>query len=130
MTSKSFEQLGHLQRAIIELVWQLGEANVHQVRAQLARRKKLAYTTVLSVMQKLEKAGWLKHRTAGRSYVYFATRSREETGAKSMRRFLERIFNDDALLMFQHLVKQCTLSDEELLKLKKMIDNKRKEMKK
>ena len=69
MSSHSIDSLGELQRAVIEVVWELGEASVHDVRRQLAGRRKLAYTTILTVMQKLEKAGWLDHRSEGNRYI-------------------------------------------------------------
>ena len=127
MSSKSLDHLGELQRVVIEVVWKLGEASVHQVRDQLARRKKLAYTTVLTTLQKLEKAGWLRHRNEGKVYIYLPTRSRREAGAKSVQKFVERMFEGDTLLMFQHLVNDSTLTDKELAELRKMIDKKRKE---
>jgi predicted transcriptional regulator len=127
MSGKLLDDLGELQRAVIEVVWELGEASVHQVRKQLALKKKLAYTTVLTAMQKLEKAGWLRHRNEGKTYVYIPTRTREEAGAKSVRKFMERIFDGNALLMFQHLMRQSKLTDEELEELRKMIDEKRRE---
>lgn len=65
MSRGSLDDLGELQKTVMEIVWTLGEASVNQVRAKLGRRK-LAYTTVLSVMQKLDKAGWLTHREEGR----------------------------------------------------------------
>ncbi|MHC4508213.1 MAG: BlaI/MecI/CopY family transcriptional regulator [Planctomycetota bacterium] len=129
MSGKLLDDLGDLQRAVIEVVWELGEASVHQVRKQLGRKKKLAYTTVLTAMQKLEKAGWLRHRAEGKVYVYAPTRSREEAGANSVRQFLERMFDGDTLLMFQHLMRTSKLSDKELQELRKMIDDKRKERK-
>ena len=126
MSGKLLDDLGELQRAVIEVVWELGEASVHQVRERLARRKKLAYTTILTAMQNLEKAGWLRHRAEGKSYIYLPTRTREQAGAKSVRKFIERMFGGDALLMFQHLMRQDKLSDAELGELRKMIDEKRK----
>jgi len=130
MGQKSFDNLGSLQRAVLEIVWQLGQASVHQVRDRLSRKRTLAYTTVLTAMQKLEKAGWLRHRTEGKSYVYLPTRSREQAGASSVRKFMERIFDGDALLMFQHLIRESNLSDQDLQELRKIIDQKRKERKK
>jgi len=130
MSDKLLDDLGELQRAVIEVVWELGEASVHQVRKCLARKKKLAYTTVLTAMQNLEKAGWLRHRTQGKSYIYLPTRTREQAGAKSVRKFIERMFDGDTLLMFQHLMRQSKLTDEELGELRKMIDERRKERKK
>ena len=130
MSGKLLDDLGQLQRAVIEVVWNLGEASVHQARKELGRKKKLAYTTVLTAMQNLEKAGWLRHRTEGKVYIYSPTRTREQAGGKSVRKFMERMFDGDALLMFQHLMRQSKLSDEELQELRKMIDAKRKERKK
>jgi predicted transcriptional regulator len=129
MSKNSLDDLGHLQRAVLEIVWQLGRASVHQVREKLSRRKKLAYTTVLTAMQKLEKAGWLRHEAQGKSYIYLPARTREEAGAKSLRKFLKGVFDGDAVLMFQHLIKEGNLQDKELQKLRKMIDEKRKEKK-
>ena len=130
MRVKLLDDLGELQRAVIEVVWELGEASVHQVREKLGRKKKPAYTTILTAMQKLEKAGWLRHRSEGKVYVYLPTRTREEAGATSVRKFLDRIFDGNALLMFQHLMRQDKLSDAELGELRQMIDDKRKERKK
>ena len=130
MRVKLLDDLGELQRAVIEVVWEVGEASVHQVRERLSKKKKPAYTTILTAMQKLEKAGWLRHRNQGKVYVYTPTRTREEAGAKSVRKFLDRIFDGDALLMFQHLMRQDKLSDAELGELRQMIDDKRKEKKK
>ncbi len=129
MQRKSVDDLGELQRAVLETVWSLGEANVHQVRERLGTKKKLAYTTVLSAMQKLEKAGWLDHRAEGKSYVYTPAVSREQAGAGSVRRFLKRVFEGDAVAMFQHLIRESNLSDEELSELRRMIDQRRKERK-
>ena len=130
MAKKSLDDLGELQRAVIEVVWELGEASVHDVRDRLSHKKKLAYTTVLTAMQKLEKAGWLRHRTHGKSYVYLPTRTREEAGARSVHKFVKRVFDGDTVLMFQHLMRESSLSDTELRELRKMIDRKRKERKK
>ena len=81
MARGSIDKLGALQKAVMEAVWELGEATVQQVRDRLGREPLPAYTTVLSVMQKLEKAGWLSHSAEGRSYLYRPVRSREEAGA-------------------------------------------------
>ncbi|MHC4580281.1 MAG: BlaI/MecI/CopY family transcriptional regulator [Planctomycetota bacterium] len=130
MSGKLLDDLGRLQRAVIEVVWELGEASVHQVRDRLRQRKELAYTTVLTALQKLEKAGWLRHRAEGKVYIYTPTRTREQAGASSVRKFLDRIFDGDAMLMFQHLMRDDKLSDAELRELRKMIDDERKERKK
>jgi predicted transcriptional regulator len=127
MGNKALHDLGELQRAVLEIVWDLREASVHEVRGRLKRKKKLAYTTVLSAMQKLEKAGWLRHRTKGRSYVYLATQSRDDAGAGSVRRFLKRAFEGNAVAMFQHLIRESNLNAADLSELRRMIEQKEEE---
>ena len=128
MKHKPLDDLGELQRTVLETVWELGEASVHDVRERLNRTKQLAYTTVLSAMQKLEKASWLDHRAEGKSYVYFATQTREQASAGSVRRLVKRLFDGDALAMFGHLIRTSNLSEEDLQELRRMINDKRQEM--
>lgn len=127
MKRKPLDDLGELQRSVLETVWDLGEASVHQVRERLNQTKQLAYTTVLSAMQKLEKAGWLNHRAEGKSYVYFATLTRAQAGVGSVRRLVKRVFEGDALAMFQHLIQEGNLSTDELAELRRMIEEKERE---
>ena len=127
MGRKPVDTLGELQRAVLEAVWRLNEATVQQVRDALGREPEPAYTTVLSVMQKLEKLGWLTHRAEGRTYVYRATRTREEAGTGSLRRLVDRLFGGDRVLMLQHLIDDRELSDAEIGELRRLIDRKRKE---
>ncbi len=126
MERKSWDDLGELQRTVLETLWELGEAGVHEVRDRLnrKRKKKLAYTTVLSALQKLEKASWLTHRAEGKSYVYIPTRTREEAGAGSVRCFLQRVFAGDAVALFQHLIRESHLNAEELAELRRAIEGK------
>jgi predicted transcriptional regulator len=128
MRRKSIDDLGELQRAIMETVWELGEATVAQVRQRLASRKELAYTTVLSVMQKLEKAGWLRHRAEGKTYRYMPRKTRREVGAMSLRRFMDRVFHGDPMALFQHMLEDQSLSQEDLTALRHMIDRRKKEL--
>ena len=128
MQRKSLDDLGPLQRSVLEMVWELGESSAHQIRDRLNQTKDLAYTTVLSAMQKLEKAGWLKHRAEGRTYVYRATQTRDQAGAKSVKGFLKRVFAGDALAVFQHLISEGNLSPEDLTELKQMINQKEREI--
>ena len=128
MSRHSLDHLGELQRAVMEVVWRLGEASVHDVLLRLGRKRPLAYTTVLTVMQKLEKAGWLGHRQEGNRYVYGPTRDRDEAGAGSVQQFLNRVFDGDAVALFQHLIRHSDLTEEDLRELRRMIKERRREM--
>ena len=130
MSRKSLDHFGELQRAVIEVVWELGEASVRQVWKRLCRRRELAYTTVLTAMQRLERAGWLRHRVEGRKHVYLPTRTRAQAGAGSVRRFVQRMFDGNAFMLFHQLVEEGELSDDELQELQQLINKKREDRRK
>ena len=125
MTPRRLDELGSLQQAVMEVLWLKGEATVEQVRTALGGEKQPAYTTVLSVLQKLEKASWVGHRAEGRAYVYSAARSREQAGVNALWKFVDGVFRGDPLLLFEHLIDGDRLDDGDLTALRKMIDEKR-----
>ena len=127
MGRKSLDHFGELQRAVIEVIWELGEASVRQVWKRLCRKKELAYTTVLTAMQRLERAGWLKHRVEGKKHVYLPTRTRAQAGAGSVRKFVQRMFDGNAVMLFRQLVEEGELSDDELEELQHLINKRREE---
>ena len=127
MNKESVDQLGSLQRAVMEIVWDSGEATVHQVVGQFRRRKKPAYTTILTVLRKLEKGGWLRHRAEGRVYVYAPTCTREELGARSIRRTVQQLFRGDLRACMQYLIDGHDLSQDDLRELRRMIDQRRRQ---
>ena len=120
------DDLGALQQAIMEAVWTRGEATTRQVWERLNRTRSLAYTSVLSIMQRLEKAGWLKHRLEGRAYVYQATLSRDQESRRSLKEFIRRVFQGNSRLVFQHLIEDEALDEADLLALRTLIEQKRK----
>jgi predicted transcriptional regulator len=125
--SKSIPGLGSLQSEVMELVWKGNEATVAQLVEAIGRRRSVSYTTVLSAVQKLEKKGWLKHRAAGRAYVYYATRDRSEVGRRTLRELLKSTFSGDPRLLLASLLDDVRLSDAELKELRKLIEERRKE---
>jgi predicted transcriptional regulator len=124
---RTLHGLGDLQAEVMEIVWDRGESTVSQVHELIGRKRRVTYTTILTAMQKLEKKGWLTHRSEGRAYVYQANRSREDVHAGLLRDFLKQAFQGDPRRMLSHLLDQHPLSDEELADLRKLIDARRKE---
>jgi predicted transcriptional regulator len=69
-------ELGHLEEGVMNVVWSLGEVNVRDVAARLERP--LAYTTVMTTLDRLYKKGLLERRKAARAFIYAARLTREE----------------------------------------------------
>ena len=127
MDRKSFDSLGALQKSVLETLWNRGAGTVREIRDWLPQTKPLAYTSVLSTLQKLEKAGWVSHRAKGKMHVYSAAHTKDEASASSFRRFVGQYFDGRNSAFFQHLLDHKHLSDDELHELQEMIDGYRKE---
>ena len=128
MTARHIDELGALQQAVMEALWSAGEATVQDVRESLGGGKPPAYTTVLSVLQKLEKAGWVGHRAEGRAYIYAPLRSRRQAGASALWKFIDGVFRGDPQLMLEHLIEGDRLDAKDLGELRKLIEARRKEL--
>jgi predicted transcriptional regulator len=124
---KKLHGLGSLQSEVMDLAWEHGDVTVAQVAEAIGRRRHVTYTTVLSAMQKLEKKGWLKHRSAGRAYIYSPTRNREQVGGRTLKELLKTTFQGDPRLLLASLLDETRLSDTELKELRQLIDTRRKE---
>jgi predicted transcriptional regulator len=125
--NKPLHGLGSLQSEVMELVWRQREATVAQLLDAIGKRRAITYTTVLSAVQKLEKKGWLKHRTAGKAYVFFPARERLEVGGRTLRELLKTTFGGDPRLLLTSLLEDTRMSDAELKELRNLIEQRRKE---
>lgn len=112
-------QLGQLEAVVMERVWARGEpVLVREVLEDLERDRRLAYTTVMTVMDNLRKKGFLARERQGRAYVYRAQMSREEHTAGLMEQALAGSGDRTATLL--HFMEQ--ISAEEIAELKAAID--------
>ncbi len=70
--------LGDLEGPVLEALWDNGELSTPVVYEQIGKPRNLAYTTILTVLQRLHKKGLAGRREEGRSHIYFAAVAREE----------------------------------------------------
>lgn len=107
---------------IMKVVWQKGEATVRDVYEVLRERRKVAYTTVMTMMKVLEGKGHLKRREEDRAYVYKPTRPESAVVRSMVREFVDRLFDGAAQPLLVHLVKDRRLSRKELEDLARQIE--------
>ncbi|HEX2028794.1 MAG TPA: BlaI/MecI/CopY family transcriptional regulator [Nitriliruptorales bacterium] len=72
------ELLGPLEQDVMEVVWQLDDATVRDVHDRLAKRRKIAYTTVMTTMTRLATKGLLRRDTASLAHRYRPAVSRDD----------------------------------------------------
>ncbi len=107
---------------IMKVVWQKGEATVRDVYEVLRERRKVAYTTVMTMMKVLEGKGHLKRREEDRAYVYRPTRPESAVVRSMVREFVDRLFDGAAQPLLVHLVKDRRLSRKEVEELARQIE--------
>ena len=122
-TSSTMRQLGSLELKVMRVVWAKGTATVADVHEELrAKGDRLAYTTILTTMSKLEKKGFLEHETIDRAYHYKALVSDEGVRTTYLTDLIEKFFNGSPGMLVNHLLDSENLTDGELKKIREAID--------
>ena len=121
MPHKAMNTLGDLERAVMEQVWRAAEqdrapVSVREVHEALATSRKLAYTTVMTVMGRLSEAGLLTQERSGRAYRYSPAGTREELTASTMLDQLHGMGTTDRRSAMLHFLGDA--SPEEIADLK------------
>jgi len=98
----------------MKVVWQREHATVRDVYEALLEKRKVAYTTVMTMMKILEQKKYLKKSQADRAYVYRAAQPQRQVIGAMVRDFVNRVFNGSAEPLLVHLVEEHDLSREDL----------------
>jgi predicted transcriptional regulator len=107
---------------IMKLVWQRGAATVRDVYEALLERRKIAYTSVMTMMKILETKGYLKKRRQDRAFLYRPAHPKNQVIGGMIREFIDRVFNGSAEPLLVHLVKSRHLSEKDLQKIVRMVE--------
>ena len=99
---------------IMKIVWERESATVRDVYEELLERRKVAYTTVMTMMKILEQKQYLKKNQADRAYVYRPAQPKRQVIGDMVRDFVNRVFNGSAEPLLVHLVEEHNLSREDL----------------
>ena len=106
----------------MKLVWQRGAATVRDVYEVLLERRKIAYTTVMTMMKILETKGYLKKRRRDRAFLYRPAHPKNQIIGGMIREFIARVFNGSAEPLLVHLVKTRHLRGKDLQKIVRLVE--------
>lgn len=112
--------LGELQLAIMQVLWQREEASVADVHAALLSRQ-LAPTTIATMLTKMEQKGLVEHRAEGRKFLFRPLLSEAEVRRVSVEEVRDRLFGGDTAALVSHLISERPLDRGELSRLKELI---------
>lgn len=104
----------------MEILWERGSATTAEVRDALD--DDLAYNTVLTTLQRLEKKGYLRHEEEGRAHRYFPLVEREQVRGTALNRLLDRIFGGSADALLAHLISERRLTRTQIRRIQRVLE--------
>ena len=111
-----------LEMQVLGVLWERGPSTARQVLALLPDGKTRAYTTVLSVMQIMEKKGLLTHERQGNANLYQPKQRQEAILKPFMQRLTDHVFGGSKLRLVESLLGSGQTNAEELKQLQALID--------
>ena len=124
------DTMGPLERRIVEVLWERGELNVRDL--YLVFEESLAYTTVMTTLDRLHQKGLLHRRLEGRAHLYAPTVSKAEFEQAVARGVLEQLLDRAARQtepLLSCIIEAVTEHDQELLdELDRLIQEKKRQL--
>lgn len=115
------QELTRAEEEIMQLLWQLKEANVAQIIEEMPTPKP-AYNTVSTIVRILENKGFVDYKKMGRSHIYFPLVKKETYTKNSMNKLMNNYFNGSVKSMLSFFVKKNEMSVKELEDILSEID--------
>lgn len=117
------QSLSRLELDVMDVVWQLGDCTSAQVTAEFIKKRKLASTTIRTVLSKLRDKGYLKPvPTIGRGFLLRATVAREAVARRSLNELLASLCEDSPRQAIAYLLDEANVSENELREIRRLID--------
>lgn len=107
---------------IMKLVWQRETSSVRDIYEALLKRRKIAYTTVMTMMNTLETKGYLKKRRLNRAFIYRPTEPKNKVIGGMIREFIDRVFNGSAEPLLVHLIRDRHIHEDDLKSITRMLE--------
>ena len=106
---------------IMKIVWRIGDATVRQVYEEILKERKIAYTTVMTMMGILEEKHFLKKTSTEKAHVYRPAQAKALVMSRMVKEFVERVFNGSAKPLLMHLVENEQVTEEELAEVREIV---------
>lgn len=126
MINQRAYRLGDLQLRIMRVLWESGPASVAEVKRQLGGNR-LAYTTVATMLRKMEDRGLLRHTREDRRFIYQPVVSAEEVTRSMAHDLVDRLFEGNLADTVAHLLETREVSRRELARLERLIQQRKKQ---
>jgi predicted transcriptional regulator len=104
LSKRSVLDLAPLELDCMNTLWPIGEGTVREIRDRLAPRRARAYTTIMTIMDRLARKGVVERQKIGRAYIYRPRLSADEARAQALEQVIEGFFGGSKEALLAHLV--------------------------
>jgi BlaI family transcriptional regulator, penicillinase repressor len=115
--TESPSEMGELEHAVMQHVWEKGPCTAEAVREALLPRRVLKDSTIRTVLRRLEDKGFVKHDIDNRTFLYRAAAARQQVAAKAVQRIMDWFCGGSAEELLVGMVDSAVLDREELQRL-------------
>ena len=120
--SKTPPRLGKVQFQIMQVLWQRGPSAAREITEELARTVPIAHSTVQTLLRQLEAKGAVTHDVQERTFVYRPLYQPSDVTATPLHDLLVRVYQGSIYNLMSHLLKQETISPDELERVRQLLD--------
>lgn len=107
---------------ILNIVWELEECSVTDVREKMLEYRDVAYTTVMTILKNLADKGYLRYGEKGRSYIYSSAVDPARVRSGLLENLMDKVFKGSPGELVQALVQNENLSESDRREIRRMID--------
>lgn len=111
-----------LELQVLGVLWRQGAATAREVLEAMPDGKRRAYTTVLSVLQVMEKKGLIAHTARGAANVYAPKATRRQVLGPLMRSLVNNVFGGSPSEAMMHLIRETEVTPDELDQMRRLLD--------
>jgi len=118
-------QLTEPEWALMQSIWQRGQATVREVFEDVAAERDWAYTTVKTMLDRMEQKELLRVRKIGPIKQFSARQPRKKLVPKAVGRFLDRVLDDSLDPLVDYIAKARDLDESDITELRRLLEEKR-----
>jgi predicted transcriptional regulator len=107
---------------IMNVLWDKGPANVHEVLQALPAKPNLVYNSVLTIIRILETKGYVKHVKDKRAHIYMPKIDREDATRFEVRHLISRFFGNSHERLLLNILEEGSIDAEELARMRQLLD--------
>ncbi len=119
-------RFGRVQMKIMRVIWEKGRVNARDITEALNKIEPIAHSTVQTLLRKLEQKGAVDHSIDDRTFIFFPLVEIEKVTKNALQEFIDRIFAGSPGGLVSYLIKNETISPDEMDQIRNLIREKEK----